>query len=169
MAEVASTSQQPSAAPIELDQRRRQPARLLMLAAAAVVVIAGTVGALAVFGNGSDSRADLIAAPDALTTTLDPTVDQFAGATVDVVWSSELDRAIVRASGLPDPGDGMAYELWFVTADGVAPAGLFTPTDGEADALLELDDVEGVGWGITIEPAAGSPAPTSEIIFSGLA
>ena len=50
------------------------------------------------------------------------------------------------------------------------PAGLFRPEGGEVRQIsddVDLGDVEPAAWGITIEPAGGSEAPTSEILYYG--
>jgi hypothetical protein len=60
----------------------------------------------------------------------------------------------------------MAYELWFVKADGVAPAGLFKPSNkGEVRKVLDVDDIDATGWGVTIEKDTGADQPTGEILY----
>lgn len=176
MAEVAKTPQEATTEPLvspirpvdELEQRRRRPStQILALVAAAAFVVVGVVATVA--RTGTNATDQLIAAPDAITVQLDPTTDDLGAASLEVVWSQEQDRALVRAVGLPDPGEGKVYELWFLVGDGVAPAGLFSPENGEVDILLDVDDIDGGGWGVTIEPEAGSEQPTTAVLFAGLA
>ncbi|SFC42620.1 anti-sigma factor [Streptomyces aidingensis] len=81
-----------------------------------------------------------------------------------VVVSSSADRAVFLASGLPQPPDGMVYQLWFDDAGTMRPAGLLQPEhDGGTEAML-MDGALGraAGMGITVEPAGGSREPSSE-------
>ena len=165
MAEVADTRQIAPLVPdrvVDLsERRRRKAARPVALAAvaAAIVLIVG----LLVFdrdARNSDAEA-VLAAPDAVVTALEGEVGSLR-----VVWSDELDRVAVFGNDLADAGPGMAYELWFVREDGVAPAGLFDVGDsGLVRTVLEVDDIDPVGWGVTIEPDTGSEQPTGEILY----
>ncbi len=172
LAQIADT---PQVAPVssgrdELARRRRSPGRVLAMVAAASFVVVGAVAALGLVGRESQSD-QLIAAPDAVTVQLEATVDDFADASIEVVWSQDQDRALITASGLEDPGEGKTYELWFLHDDGMEPAGLFVPIDGEMSTVMDLGlpDVPGRGWGISIEPAEGSDQPTTDPVFVGMA
>jgi anti-sigma-K factor RskA len=142
----------------------RFPPRFLALAAA-IAIVAGVAGGLwATVGSRSgDPVDDLIAAPDAVTTEL----ASDGGSSLRVVWSAERDQAAVIGTGLTDPGTGQTYELWASLDGAVAPAGLFAPVGGEVRMLLDLDDLDAEGWGVTVEPEGGSPQPTSEILYFG--
>ncbi|GAA1268690.1 anti-sigma factor [Kitasatospora nipponensis] len=96
----------------------------------------------------------LLTAPDARTSTAS------AGAAVGtVVWSPSRGQAGFLASGLPALSEGKTYELWFDDAGTMRPAGLLPASSG---ALLLSGPVNGaVGVGVTLEPAGGSPHPTS--------
>jgi len=86
---------------------------------------------------------------------------------IRIVWSDELDQVAIFGNDLPAPGDGKAYALWFVEADGVTPATLFG-TDGDMVRFVDdVEDIDPTAWGITIEPAEGSPQPTGEILYQG--
>lgn len=170
--EIARTPQTGSppasdAAPvIDLTQRRapgaeRRSGRLLLAAAAVVVVIGGAIGILTL-ADQDDPYDDVVAAADAETLQLDGDIG-----TITVVYSPDLDRVGVLSTDLPDPGEGKTYELWLVVDDGVTPAGLFTPDDGQVREVLPVDDIEALGFGVTIEPAAGSAQPTGDILLSG--
>lgn len=171
MAEVTNTRQIPPIVPervTDLAERRRRKAprsTILAVAAAAVVAIAGLVAGLQI--DRSSDFEQLVAAPDAVTTTLEPT-ESASGGSVRVVWSAERSEVAVIADGLPDPGDDMAYQLWSVLdADGVAPAGTFATDDGTFNDLIDGSTDDASGWGITIEPESGSEQPTSDILFVG--
>lgn len=165
MAEIRQTPQLPSAVtPIDEVARRRSmraPSATWLAAAAAVVFI--VVGAVGFFGlRGGSNIDDIVAAPDAIVTSLEGERGD-----IRVVWSAERDQVALFANDLPDPGDGLTYELWALT-DGASvpvPAGLFTPDDGSVREALDIDDLESDGWGVTIEPEGGSEQPTGEILF----
>lgn len=167
LAEITRTRQLPPTprAVASLDERRRRriTSRLLATAAAVAVLV---VGAVAVVGSrgGSSPVEEVLAAPDAVVTTLTPTPDGEA-ASFQVVWSAERDRVAVIANGLPDPGPERVYELWAIVGETPIPAGLFTPEDGGVRAAVAIDDVDAAAWGVTIEPAGGSTSPTTPILY----
>lgn len=136
----------------------RRPATALA-AAAVALVIAGTVGLLAIARSGDLTADEVAAAADARTLALEGERGE-----VSVVWSADRDRVVVVGSGLADLGPAETYALWFVVEDGVAPAALFTSDDGSVETVLEVDDIDALGWGVTIEPAGGSPQPTGDIL-----
>lgn len=166
MAEVGETRQIAPILPervVDLAERKRrnQPRqRVLALAAAAIVAVVGFVGGLQFAGGGDDVDV-VLAAPDAVTLPLDGEAGQ-----ARVVWSPTENQAVLIASGFEDPGDGMAYELWLIDAEGANPTGLFVPdADGNVTIDLPLDGRTPAAWGITIEPDSGSTQPTEPILF----
>lgn len=168
LAEIAETRQIAPIVPervVDLAERRRrnQPRHLVLAFAAAVVIaVAGFVGGLQFARSGDDADAVLVAA-DAVTLPLEGDAGQ-----ARVVWSASQDRAVLIATGLDDPGDGKAYELWLIDADGANPTGLFTPDDdGAVTVELALDGRSPAAWGITIEPDTGSDQPTEPILLIG--
>lgn len=168
MAEISQTRQ---IAPIVTERaidlaRRRGPheprQRIFALAAAAVVAVVGFIGGLQFSRSGGDIDSVLLAA-DAITLSLE-------GETGDarVVWSESEDRAVLIASGLGDPGEDSAYELWLIDAEGASPTGLFVPDDdGDITVELALNGRTPSAWGITIEPDTGSIQPTGPLLLTG--
>ena len=71
------------------------------------------------------------------------------------------DRALFSATGLPDPGDGKAYQLWIVDAEGAASVGVLADDAGTVRQVAD-DFTTGDALAITIEPAAGSTQPTTD-------
>lgn len=139
--------------------------RRVLLAAAAVLVLLGGV-VVATLPGADDGRSnEVVGALDAVVTPLDPLTGLEGN--LQVIWSDELDQVAVVGSRLEDPGSGLAYALWFVLDDGVAPAALFRPENGSISEVIDIDDLDTTGWGITIEPEEGSPQPTGEIIYAG--
>ena len=136
----------------------RRP-RILAAVAAVVAVIAGVVGVQIL---GDDETEDLFAAPDAIVTSLEG-----ERGNLQVVWSPDRDELAIIGDGLVDLSDDQIYELWFLLDEGVARAVLFRTVDGEINEVFEVDDIDGGGFGVTIEPAGGSDQPTSEVIYVG--
>lgn len=68
---------------------------------------------------------------------------------------------LFRAEGLPDPGQGRAYQLWVVAQDGsVSSAGVLGLRDGGTTSLVR--GVDGVGMAVSVEPEEGSEQPTTD-------
>lgn len=84
------------------------------------------------------------------------------GGTATVVVSPGRDRAAFMASGLPRPPAGRVYQLWFDEGGEMRPAGLLDPAAGEEAVLMDGRVGGATGMGITVEPAGGSPRPTSK-------
>lgn len=85
------------------------------------------------------------------------------GGSVTVASSATANQAAVMARGMPALADHETYELWFISADGAVPAGLMKATGSTAPELQILNrPMDGATHvGITVEPAGGSPAPTT--------
>ncbi len=172
MARIATTEQLPPRRGelVDLDTARRRRTTavprtpLLLAAAAALLVIVGLSGVL-ISAVDDRNRAEEIAAaiadPDAVVVDLAATGE--ASGDIRVIWRPGSDTPLVVSNGLDDPGPDRVHQLWALGADGPVPAGLF-PTDGTTDGRLDID-VDATGWAVTVEPAGGSPAPTSDILF----
>ncbi|MEI5101764.1 anti-sigma factor [Streptomyces sp. PmtG] len=105
----------------------------------------------------SEDLASLLAAPDARART----ARIAGGARATVVVSSGRDQAAFLASGMAEPPRGKVYQLWFNDQGTMRSAGLMDP-ERATTALLLAGPVDGAtGIGITVEPAGGSPEPTS--------
>ncbi|MET9098781.1 anti-sigma factor [Streptomyces antibioticus] len=152
--------------------------RILRPVLAACAALAVALGGIAVWQHGeaddararadrAEQRADtaraayaaVLTAPDA---TLH-TAELSEGVTAAVVVSRSEERAVFTAQGLPALTDGKVYELWYAAESGeLVPAGLM-PGTGEVDGrVMEGSPAGAAAVGITVEPAGGSPQPTSE-------
>lgn len=89
------------------------------------------------------------------------------GGTATAHWSGSVGKAVLVADGLPNPGEGETYELWFVRGDAPVSAGVFDVDGGEATALLDGDMQAGDAIAVTVEQAGGSPTgqPTSDPVI----
>ncbi|MER7463038.1 anti-sigma factor [Streptomyces sp. NPDC097981] len=147
--------------------------RAFSLALAASLAAAAVLGGVSVWQNQRTEEArqqaqaserqlqDLgavMAAPDARTVRGRTT----GGAATSVVSSKLQNRAVFIGSGLPDPGEGRTYQLWFDDHGSMRPAGLLAH-DG---ATLMQGGIQGAsGVGLTVEPAGGSAQPTTRPVM----
>lgn len=166
MAEVGQTRQ---VSPLESDtvvdlaEQRQRKSRLPLVLAAAAAAVVVVIGLASVLNGSSENDTEpVLAAPDAIVTNLEGEVGSLR-----IVWSDELDMVAIFGNDLAEPGVGMAYALWFVEADGVTPAALFTVEDDMVRIAETVDDIDPIAWGVTIEPDTGSPQPTGEILYLG--
>ncbi|MEV6650573.1 anti-sigma factor [Streptomyces sp. NPDC051219] len=102
--------------------------------------------------------ATVIAAPDARAST-----GKLAdGATGTVVVSRSQNKAAFLTSGMPKPPEGKVYQLWFDDGGAMRSAGLMEPYEDSTAVLMDGPVGSATGMGITVEPAGGSPQPTSD-------
>ncbi|HET6672347.1 MAG TPA: anti-sigma factor [Agromyces sp.] len=153
--------------PAHAQARRRwfqRPGALVAVAAAAVILLVGAVVGIGWPGpNGWGAQLQMTAiaeAPDAQTTTHEAE----GGGEVTLVSSASKGQSVVVAEGLPDLGDDQTYELWYIDDAGAESAGTFNASGGETWRILDGSFTPGVAVGVTVEPAGGSPQPTTEPI-----
>ncbi|MEU3725909.1 anti-sigma factor [Streptomyces sp. NPDC031705] len=101
-----------------------------------------------------DAVGTVLAAPDART------VHGRAanGALTTVVASDRQNQAVFTARNLPAPAAGKTYQLWLAHGGTMRPAGL---VHGDGTVLVDGDPAGATAIGLTLEPAAGSPRPTT--------
>jgi len=164
MGEIATTRQlsplPPTVARLSDRRPRRGVTAILAIAAAALFFVAGAV----VLGGGDDeSFGDQVAAMME-----DPTfrMVELGGegeGSFKVAWTS--GEAAVIGGDLPDPGRGKRYELWMIDTAGAHAMGMLDPArGGDVQRLMEISGSPS-GWGVTIEPARGSPVPTQPVLY----
>ena len=87
------------------------------------------------------------------------------------VYLAQSGALIFQGSNLARLPEGKTYELWLIPTSGAPiPAGLFKPDARGAAAIIHPPlptGVEAKAFAITVEPEAGSSAPTSAIIMVG--
>ncbi|WP_405815983.1 MULTISPECIES: anti-sigma factor domain-containing protein [unclassified Streptomyces] len=81
------------------------------------------------------------------------------GASATVVSSALHDKAVFTAGGLPAPVPGTTYQLWLEHDGTMRPAGL---VHRDGTVLIDGDTAGAGAIGLTLEPAGGSPQPTTE-------
>jgi anti-sigma-K factor RskA len=172
LADIAATRQLSPLLPdgvADLAARRRPQVLVRVLSAAAAMIL--FVGAIAFLAGRTSAPDDAVGAalesvlsqPDARTVTL--TAQPGATGAMRVTWSPTTGEVVVLGDGMSAAEDGRAYELWAITTTGPSPMRLLDPaTDGTIRAVLDLGD-DPITWGVTDEPASGSPKPTLPILY----
>ncbi len=142
--------------------------RLLAGVAAAALVVAGALGISTYQAN---QRADdLQVAADRVTALLadpDSSVERTevtGGGTGTLVVSPNAQQAAFLTSSLPATDPGQTYQLWAIDEAGATSVGLLEPDAGRATELVELPPGT-TAFGMSVEPAGGSPAPTTEPVL----
>lgn len=140
---------------------RRGPGRGLLAAAAAAVFVIGGFGVYRAT-SGDDAPPSVatavLDAPDATRTE-----HSFAGGgSATIVRSASLGRAVLVGSNLPATPAGKTYQLWLQSKAGAFTSAGLVPGAGNQVVVLEGDAAAAAGAGITVEPAGGSPQPTTK-------
>ncbi len=86
-----------------------------------------------------------------------------------VFYNESTNTVHLDARGLPEPPEGMVYQVWSLKMDPLTPTSIgllddFTSTDNKVFVLQDIPESE--GFGITLEPAGGSPTPTLEQLYT---
>ena len=110
---------------------------------------------------GDAAITGVLAAPDARTETMRTS----AGGTVTVVISAAQHAAVVSATGMRPLPSAETYQLWVIGPDGARSAGLLSGT-GRAGPVLATAVEPGDQIGITVEPAGGTPGPTTTPVIA---
>lgn len=87
---------------------------------------------------------------------------------VTIFADTARHRWLVRCDGLAPNEPDQAYQIWFITEQGMKSAALM-PMDRDQPMVMALDmPKEGgrvLGAAMTIEPRAGSAAPRGRVVF----
>ncbi|CAN5277864.1 anti-sigma factor [soil metagenome] len=130
---------------------------------AAVAVIATSVGITRPWVDETPAQLSAVDRVLSASDVSSVSADLPAGGSVTLYVSEELDQVAMVADDLPPLPDDRVYEVWLANSEGsMVPAGLVP--DGLSDGSMVLDGTAdgATGVGITIEPAGGSPEPTSD-------
>jgi anti-sigma-K factor RskA len=89
--------------------------------------------------------------------------------TAKVYWNKETQVVYVDASGLPEPPEGMVYQVWSLKLTPLTPTSIglldnFKSNNQRFFAVNNTGDAE--AFGITLEPAGGSLTPTMEQLYT---
>ncbi|MFV5687955.1 anti-sigma factor domain-containing protein [Flavobacterium sp. ZT3R25] len=86
-----------------------------------------------------------------------------------VYWNKETKVVYVDAAGLPEPPEGMVYQVWALKLNPLTPTSIgllenFKVNDQKMFAVDNTTDAE--AFGITLEPKGGSLTPTMEQLYT---
>ena len=89
-------------------------------------------------------------------------------ATATLIQEPGAGSAFLLVEGLPDLPKGREYQVWKITGEGPAGAGIFSGTDSiEQLVILTADFFGADAIGVSVEPKGGSPQPTGKIVLLG--
>jgi len=153
------------ARPAPVPGRALLPRLALALAAVflAAAAASGTVALHAEHRLGADQQGDqavaqVLNAPDAVMLTARIT----AGGTATVVMSRRDRSVVFTTAGLPPMTGARCYQLWLMGPSGDRSAGMLPePRQGMTSPVIASGLAAGDWVGLTVEPAGGSPRPTS--------
>lgn len=131
-----------------------------------------TAAALAQRLAAREATLNALLEPGVQLTTLTATGEQ--PPVVQVFWDRRRGRAILHAFRLPPAPSGRVYQLWLMRKDATPLASRLFDVEPDGHALAENIAVPAgepvVGFAVSIEPAGGSPQPTTTpILFANAA
>ncbi|WP_284652145.1 anti-sigma factor [Flavobacterium terrisoli] len=102
------------------------------------------------------------------------TIIQLGGQAIDptasakVYWNKEQQVVYVDAAGLPEPPEGMVYQVWALKLEPLTPTSIGLLENFTAEnSMFKVDNNAGAeAFGITLEPAGGSKSPTLEKLYT---
>jgi anti-sigma-K factor RskA len=168
LAQIARTRQLPPRVrrPVSTGARR-----VGWVLSAACLVLAVVLGVATLRAERTKDRAEalnreiaaVMAAPDARTVT----APVRPGGSGTVVASRSLGKAVVVMAGLPRLTSSRTYELWLMGPRPPRPVGTMRPpAEGRPRPVLATGLGDATQIGVTVEPAGGSPRPTTAPIFT---
>jgi anti-sigma-K factor RskA len=139
---------------------RARPIATVLGAAAAIVLVAGGAVAGLQLTSQPSAAQQIVAAADHEQVV----IPMDGGGSVTAMWSASLGRAALHIEGMADLPRHSVYQAWLIRTDGHAePAGTFLAGENlDVTMALAAEMHAGDAIGITMEPAGGSEAPTTE-------
>ena len=86
-----------------------------------------------------------------------------------VYWNQQTKVVYIDAAGLPEPPEGMVYQVWALKLNPLTPTsiGLLENFDVNEQKLFAVNNAnEAEAFGITLEPTGGSLTPTMEQLYT---
>jgi anti-sigma-K factor RskA len=144
------------------------------LAAAAALLAVVAIGLSTLLAQANSTRSQLDATQQAMTRVLTAAdAHSLSGTLTDggratIVVSASQGTSVFLGTGLTAAPSGHTYELWYMGAGGTAvPAGTFDPdATGHAAEVLNGSIGSAAAIGVTVEPAGGSPKPTTSPVLA---
>jgi anti-sigma-K factor RskA len=194
VAASAETSAPPAPAPVHIQARAPQtvvpfpaqpapqpkrafPWRLVAAAAVAIVVLSNVYWASSLSATQERLAALEQQQGDVVTLLSGDTVQRLvltssssAEPLAVVLWDPDQETATLVTDQLPPLTADLTYQLWLIGDAGPVSAGLFRTNDARQAAFV-FDTIDGISAyaavGISVEPASGSPAPTTDPLAVG--
>ena len=86
--------------------------------------------------------------------------------TLAMAYTPGTSGAVFWGQGLPDPGEGQAYEIWMID-DGTAVSGGCTrPVDGRIALFVDAEIGTTDLMAVTVEPTTCPPEPTTDPVLT---
>ena len=154
---------------IDLAARRRTRGRWLLSAAAAVALaLVGLTFFLSNRTPGIPDQADALR--QCVNTAADreqkPTAPGSTGDTT-VIVSASCGGALLSFADVPALQAGTTYQLWVISGDQTRSVATLQPaSDGTMPQTVAAVRVGDTALGVTVEPAGGSPAPTTTPVIT---
>lgn len=146
--------------------RRVRPLVALAAAAAAVVLFfSGTVLGGLVNAVSGERVADRFAALNAAPDVARSVVTLPDGGTAALVASAQLGMSAVVLNGAHELPTGKTFQVWYAEGGGMVSAGLVQPAKQGSEYRMLDRPYKGEQVAMTLEPAGGSPQPTTSPIF----
>ncbi|MBT8249448.1 MAG: anti-sigma factor [Acidimicrobiia bacterium] len=151
---------------VSMTAKREWTPRMRRVSFAAAAVLALVVG-VGVLPQLFQDRIDQITgARDAVVLAVDPTLGPADQKQMSLTYSADEAGAVLVATGLEPLGGDATYQMWLIGDEGPVSAGLFKPDDsGSVSVELTAVPQPGTAFGVTVEPAGGSPLPTGPVLF----
>ncbi|MEO5834058.1 MAG: anti-sigma factor [Nakamurella sp.] len=154
---------------VDLASRRRLRSRWLLSAAAAVAIALVGVGSFFLFRPTTTSND-----ADALLRCVNSASDQqqvpaAAGSTgqTTVTVSATCGAAVLSFADVPALKPDETYQLWVISGDQTRSVATMTPAaDGTMPETVAAVHVGDTQLGVTVEPAGGSPTPTTPPVIT---
>ncbi|WP_343586880.1 anti-sigma factor [Flavobacterium sp.] len=87
-----------------------------------------------------------------------------------VYWNKQTKTTYIDAAGLPSPPKGMVYQVWSLKLSPVltpTSIGLLDNFEGNSQKIFAVNQTDSAeAFGITLEPAGGSPTPTMTQLYT---
>ena len=87
-----------------------------------------------------------------------------------IYWNKKTETVFVDASQLPEPPNGMVYQVWSIKLKpSLTPTsiGLLTNFKENENRVFKVESTSNAeAFGITLEPAGGSKSPTMEKLYT---
>jgi hypothetical protein len=86
-----------------------------------------------------------------------------------VYWNKQTEVVYIDASNLPEPPEGMVYQIWSLKLNPLTPTSIGLLADFKTNdaKVFQVEKTTGAeAFGITLEPAGGSASPTMEQLYT---